>query len=187
MPGIYPHRWLAVFCLLFSLNSYSQGKLTDVTDSAGLRAHPVLNSDTVVVKYDTAYIMNKGTFKMYFNAYSRLRKGDETTKKLINDYEYLINLQDSMLRMKESYYQQLKSNFDSVIHGSNVLVNKTNTNIALINQSLTNATGELTRIQGLLDDSLKKLRAESRQKFVAAVKGFAVGVGVASLVFLITK
>lgn len=176
-----------LLCLTLALNSFSQGKLVKATDSAGLSAHPVPRGDTIVINYDTAYVMNKGTFKVYFNAYARLKKKDETTVKLINDYEYLINLQDSMLRMKEDYYQQLKSNFDSVVHGSNVFLDKTSTNIIAINQSLTNATNEINNIKALLDDSLKKLEEERRKKFAAAVKGFGVGVGVAALVFLIAN
>jgi len=56
-----------------------------------------------------------------------------------------------------------------------------------INQSLTKAEGNLTNIKALLDDSLQKLKAENKQRLKIAVKGFVVGIGVASLVFLIAK
>jgi ElaB/YqjD/DUF883 family membrane-anchored ribosome-binding protein len=187
MHKLFFQSWLTAFCFFLSIHSFSQGKLIEMKDSAGLNSFSVLNGDTVLIRFDSAYVMNKATFKIYERAYLRAKNGDPTTKKLLDDYKSLIDLQDSMLQRKEEYYQALKSNFDSLVHGSNVFLDRTSTNIVAINQSLTNATNEINNIKFLLDDSLKKLKVESRQKFIAAVKGFGVGVGVAALVFLITK
>jgi hypothetical protein len=178
---------LMVLCTLSCLHSFSQGQLVELKDSTGLNSFSVLHGDTVLIRFDSAYVMNKATFKIYQGAYLRIRKGDPTVKKLLQDYENLIDLQDSMLQRKESYYQSLKANFDSLVQGSNTFLNKTGNNIEAIDQSLTRATAQITAIQGLLDSALEKLKKESRQRFAIAVKGFAVGVGVASLVFLLTK
>jgi len=141
----------------------------------------------VVVEFDSDYVLNKRTFKLYQDNYKRVQKGDPSVKKLLADYEALIALQDSMLKAKEAYYQQLKTNFDTLVQASNTFLNKTDVNINVINQSLFNATNQLNSIKTLLDSSLEKLKDVSRQKFKAAVSGFAVGVGVATIIFLVTR
>jgi len=173
--------------LCFSVAGFAQGKTIEMSDSTGLHSYSVLNGDTVLIRYDSAYVLNKRTFKILQDNYKRVQKGDPSLKKLLDSYESLIALQDSMLKTKEAYYQQLKGSFDSLVTGSNTFLNKTDVNITAINQSLDTATGQLNHIKTLLDDSLEKLKQESKQRLKIAAKGFAAGVAVAALVFLITK
>ena len=176
-----------VIALFFSFHTWSQSRGVDLTDSTGLRSFAFMNGDTVRIRYDSAYVMNKATFRLYQGAYDRLKKGDPNVKKLIENYESLVSAQDSMLLAKEEYYQQLKTSFDSLASGSRSFLDKTDVNIGAINQSLATATSQLNNIKGLLDSSLEKLKQENRLRFKMAIKGFAVGVGVTSLIFLVTR
>jgi hypothetical protein len=158
-----------------------------VNDSTALRSYAVVRGDTLLIRYDSAFILNKKTFKLYQETYKRVQAGNPQVKKLVDEYEALLALQENMFKEKEAYYQGLKTNFDSLAVHSNDFVKRTDVNITTINQSLSNATGQLNSIKVLLDDSLDKLKLQSRQKLKWAVGGFTVGIGVASLIFLIAN
>ena len=158
-----------------------------MTDSIGLRAYLATRDDTLFIRYDSAYLLNKKTFHLYQDNYKRVQSGNLSNQKVLLAYDSLVSLQDRMLKAKEADYQFLKKNFDSLVTASNTFVNRTDVNVTAINQSLTRAEGNLNNIKALLDDSLEKLKAENKQRLKIAVKGFVVGVGVASLVFLIAK
>ncbi|GEO10035.1 hypothetical protein SAE01_25310 [Segetibacter aerophilus] len=156
-------------------------------DSTGLHSYAVVRGDTLLINYDSAYVLNKKTFKLYQDTYKRVQNGNPAMKNLLANYEGLIALQDSMLKSKEAYYQSLKSNFDSLVSHSNNFVDKTALNISAIDQSLSTATSQINNIKGLLDQSLEKLKKENRQRIKLVVGGFTVGVAAATLVFLITR
>ena len=177
---------LTAVLLLVAPTAFSQ-QWIEMNDSTGLHSYSVQNGDTVLIKFDSAFVLNKRTFNLYRDTYKRVQKGDPATKKLLDDYEALVALQDSMLKAKEAYYQQLKNNFDTLVQASNTFLNKTDVNISFINQSLTNAENQINNIKILLDSSLAKLEQVNKQKWKAAIGGFAVGVGVAAIVFLIAN
>ncbi|MDB5207589.1 MAG: hypothetical protein JWR72_2664 [Flavisolibacter sp.] len=172
---------------LLSSVCFSQSQIMEMKDSIGLRSYGKGRGDTILIQLDSAFILNKKTFKLYQDTYKRVQAGNPQAKKMVEEYERLVALQDSMLKEKEVYYQGLKSSFDSLATGSNDFLKRTDVNITAINQSLSNATGQLNNIKVLLDDSLDKLKLVNKQKFKWAVGGFTVGIGVASLVFLIAK
>ena len=176
-----------ILFFFFSYGCFAQGRTLVMNDSTGFRSYSVLAGDTVLIRFDSAFVLNKATFKLYQETYNKAKKGDPNVKRLLENYESLVSLQDSMLQSKEVYYQQLKMSFDSLATGSKDFLDKTDVNISAINQSLANANRQLNSIQSLLDSSLEKLKQESRLRFKTAIKGFAVGIGVASLIFLLTK
>ena len=165
----------------------AQTAIPAIQDSTGLHAYSVLKGDTVIIGYDSAYLLNKRTFALYKNTYRRMQSKDPSTAKLISEYENMLGLQDSMLRAKEQYYQGLKSNFDSLSSTASSFADRTDGNVKAINASLTNVSGEIGSIKLLLDDSLAKLKNQHKQKAKAAIGGFTVGVGVAALIFLLAR
>lgn len=177
---------LAVEGLLLSAVCFSQSQI-EMKDSTGLHSYSTVRGDTVLIGYDSAYVLNKKTFKLFQENYKRVQNGNPSLKPLLDNYENVIALQDSMLKSKEGYYQQLKANFDSVITHSNTFIDKTSSNISSIDQSLSNATNQLNNIKSLLDDSLDKLKSVNRQRIKLAVGGFVVGIGVAAILFAVTK
>jgi hypothetical protein len=179
--------FFAAAIFLFTVEASSQNGVIAMKDSTALRSYSATRGDTLYIAYDSAYVLNKRTFKLYQDNYKRVQAGNPSLKKLLDEYENLIALQDTMLKEKERYYQGLKSNFDSLLVSSNRFADRTDVNITTINQSLSTATNQINNIKVLLDDSLKKLNQESRKKFKWALGGFTVGVGVASVAFLILK
>lgn len=173
--------------IFYSRVCNAQNGTTEITDSTGLRSYSVGKGDTVLIGYDSAYILNRRIFKLYQEAYKSVKTGNPSQKKLMDEYERLIALQDTMLKQKEEYYQGLKANFDSLASTSNRFADRTDANVTAINQSLANASSQLVNIKTLLDDSLNKLKQENKKKFKWAMGGFVVGVGVGSLIFLIAN
>ena len=173
------------FFLFFAIKAHSQ--VNEIKDSTGLKTYSVGKGETVLIGYDSAYILNRRIFKLYQDAYKSVKAGNPSQKKLMDEYERLIALQDTMLKQKEEYYQGLKTNFDSLVTTSNRFADRTDMNITSINQSLTNASNQLVNIKALLDDSLNKLKQENKKKFKWALGGFAVGIGVGTMIFLIAE
>ena len=159
----------------------------EIKDSTGLKTYSVGRGETVLIGYDSAYILNKRTFKLYQDNYKRIQAGNSNIKSLMDQYEHLIAFQDSMMKEKEAYYQGLKTNFDSLASTSNRFADRTDANITAINQSLSNASSQLVTIKGLLDDSLNKLKQEQKKRFTWALGGFAVGIGVGTLIAVIAN
>jgi hypothetical protein len=181
-----PHLLLTVICFYISPFCYGQSRLLELKDSTGLRSYSIFKGDTLLISYDSAYVLNKKTFKLFQDNYKRVQSGNIAFKPLLASYENVISLQDSMLKSKEAYYQQLKSNFDSLVTHSNGFVDKTALNITSIDQSLSNASNQLNNIKSLLDDSLDKLKTVNRQRLKLVIGGFTVGLGVAAVIFAIT-
>jgi hypothetical protein len=178
--------FLAVSFLFFI--GKAQDPVTEIKDSTGLKTYSVGKGETVLIGYDSAYILNRRIFKLYQDAYKTVKAGgNPSQKKLMDEYERLIALQDTMLKQKEEYYQGLKTNFDSLVSTSNRFADRTDMNVTAINQSLTNASNQLVNIKALLDDSLDKLKQENKKKFKWALGGFAVGIGVGTAIFLIAN
>jgi hypothetical protein len=179
---------LLFFCsILPGTACFSQSSMSPIDDSTGFHSYVVFKGDTLLVALDSAYVLNKGTFKVLHDNYTRVKNGNTSSKELLTDYEHVIALQDSMLQTKEMYYQQLKGNFDSLIGSTNTFIQRTDMNITIINQSLTNATNELNNVKDLLDDALDKLKHENNQKFKLAAGAFTIGIGVAAIIFAIAK
>lgn len=181
----YKAYFILFACLL--LASFAQSQVKPVKDSIGIHAFRYLRGDTISIEYDTAYLANNKTFKIFQVIYENSKNNSAKVKMLEKTYDSLVTAQQTLINEKEKYYQQLKSNFDSVIANTNTFVDKTDANVNDINQSLTRATGQLNEIKLLLDDSLAKLKTEHRQRLKIAIGGFAVGVGIASLIFLVAK
>lgn len=184
----YPSQpGLTIFCILLSSVCFSQSRLREMKDSTGLHSYLVVRGDTLLINFDSAYLLNRKTFKLYQDTYKKVQNGNPAMENLFANYEGLIALQDSMLKSKEAYYQSLKSNFDSLVTYSNHFVDKTALNISAIDQSLSTATSQINNIKTLLDQSLDKLKKENRQRIKLAVGGFTVGVGVTAIVFAIAR
>src|SRR4051794_37231083 len=110
---------LITAAIFLSSACFSQGRTVEIKDSTALRSYSIFRGDTILLNYDSGYVLNKRTFKLYRDNYVRMQKGNPSLKLLVENYESVISLQDSMLKSKEMYYQELKANFDSLVIHSN--------------------------------------------------------------------
>jgi hypothetical protein len=177
--------FLAIGCF-FTTNAMSQRKL-EMNDSTGLHSYTLVRGDEAHIVYDSAFLLNKKIYYLYKENYNKARNANPAIKMLLEEYEKLINYQDSMLREKNQYYILLKASFDDLVKNTNGFVDRTDKNAAAIDQSLSNATAEINNIKLLIASSLDKLKLQQKQKVKLFLGGLAVGIGVTSLVFLIAK
>ena len=189
MKATYCFRYLciSIITIFISVSCLAQGTIKAQADSMGLHAYSAFRGDTLLIQMDTAYLLNKPTFRLYKSNYDKTFSKDVLTKHLIKHYDSLVNFQDSMLKAKEQYYQDLKQSFDSLATTSATFATKTEANAKDINASLIKVNENLNNVNRLLDDSLEKLKKQNQQKLKVALGGFSIGVVVTGLVFLIAK
>ena len=178
---------LTALLSILSFEVFSQGTTKKMTDSTGLHSYIVMRGDTVVIQNDSSYILNKMVFNLFHENYRRSQQGSPELKKLFENYDAVITLQDSMLQSKEKYYQILRTSFDSLLLTSNQFIKRTDANVDSINQSLDSTTHHLNNINAKLDTSLKELKSVDNKKFKWALGGFTVGIVAAAIVFLVAK
>lgn len=185
-PFTFHKLLLATFFCLAATQGFSQDRLKTFKDTSGTSVYSIYRGDTLLIQCDTAFILNKTTFNIYKKFYDKTRQGNTSFKGIMESYENMIHQQDTMLRLKETYYQQLKQQFDSLSGSSLAFMDKTTTSLQGISSSLDKATTSLVATQKLLEDSRKMLEEERRKRNSRALKfgigGAVIGALVAALI-----
>ncbi len=175
--------------ILFTPADAISQKRKILNDSIGLVAYGIAKGDTAIITYDSAFVVNRKLYHSLKNTYEKVRRGN--TNSAINQlfalYDSIINFQDSMIKVRDEHYNALKLSFDNLAQSTNSFVDRTDQNVAAINQSITIATNQVNNIKTLLTSSIDQLKLQQKQKFKLVLGGFTVGVGVATLIFLIAK
>lgn len=185
-PFTLPGLLLVMCCCFAATKGYTQDRLKTFKDSSGTSIYSIYRGDTLLIYCDTAYILNKTTFSIYKKFYDKTRQGNSSFAGIMASYENMIHQQDTMLRQKEIYYQQLKQQFDSLSGSSLAFMDRTSTSLQGISSSLDKATTSLVETQKLLADSRKMLEEERRKRNSRALKfgigGAVIGALVAALI-----
>lgn len=181
--SIHHKLLLAICCCLAMQQAYSQGTLKTFKDSSGTNVYSIYRGDTLLIQCDTAFVVNKNTLSIYKKFYDKTRQNNSSFKGIMDSYEHMIHEQDTMLRVKEFYYQQLKQQMDSVTNNSLAFMDKTSLSLQGISSSLDKATTSLVETQRLLEDSRKMLEEERKKRNSRAIK---FGIGGAVIGALIT-
>ncbi|SHL39893.1 hypothetical protein SAMN05444266_103205 [Chitinophaga jiangningensis] len=180
------YRVVLLVLLTMPLLTHAQ-QVQTATDSLSLRAYLLSRGDTLTLGYDSAYLLNKRIFKLYADNYQKVLKGNLASQRIIEAYDSLVVLQDSMLKRKDFYYTQLKGSFDGLQGATDVFIKRTDANLVGLNQSLAAANTHLQNVQTSLDASLEKLKTQNKQKVKLAIGGFAIGIALTSLIFLVAN
>jgi flagellar biosynthesis chaperone FliJ len=162
---------------------HAQGTLKTFKDSSGTSIYSIFRGDTLFIQCDTAFILNKYTFNIYKKFYEKTRQGNSSFTGIMDSYESMIRQQDTMLKTKEIYYQQMKQQFDSLSGSSLAFMDKTSNSLQGISSSLDKATSSLVETQKLLEDSRKMLEEERKKRNARTLK---FGIGGAVIGALIT-
>ena len=177
------HKLLLVLFLCLAVQQgYSQDMLKTFRDSSGTSVYSIYRGDTLLIQCDTAFIVNKNTFSIYKKYYDKTRQGSSSFKGIMDSYESMIRQQDTMLRTKEFYYQQMKHQMDSLTNNSLSFMDKTSVSLQGISSSLDKATSSLVETQKLLEESRKMLEEERRKRNSRALKFGIGGVAIGALI-----
>jgi hypothetical protein len=188
---IIPYLLITFFSAGLLPRAFAQNKLKEINNWTGFDVLPGFSGDTLLIRSDTIFIINKASFKKYLTTFEQLNNKNLLAKELVANYENLIQLQENALNTKEAYYQELKSKFDSLAGNATIFIEKSSTNISQISTSLGRASDNLVETQKLLLDSQKLLEEERKNNWKRTLKigvgGFTIGVTAAALFFLIAK
>lgn len=163
---------LTVF-ILSSILSFSQN-VTEFNDCKSMDAYAVVYGDTIVIKCDTTFLLNKNVFYHFKNVYDKKILGSREFTSIINSYKAAISNKDSALEIKESYYKTLLNQFNSMSDSSKKVINTVNIRLNAISSDLDASKSKLTETQQLLDES-KKIIADERRKAKGRILKFGLG------------
>ncbi|SFD58956.1 hypothetical protein SAMN05518672_102521 [Chitinophaga sp. CF118] len=168
-----------------TLQCMSQDVKKEFKDCSTINVYTALQGDTILIKCDTSFLLNKPTFNLYQKYYKKVKSGSSSVKEILDNYDNIIVMKDSMLTQKEFYYQELKLRFDSLSDNSLTFINKTSDSLHAVSTALDSATNKLVDTQNLLKDSQKLLTQERKKATWKTLKfgigGVVVGVLVALL------
>lgn len=173
---------LAMLC---AAAGFSQTRVLD--DSTGKLAEPVYRGETLIVGYDTGYILNKQLFGLINRNIEHTLSANDFAKQLNKAYQSNIEELKIELNQKETFYQKLRKNYDRLNSATTNMVTKTNGKLNDLSLSLGRAQTDLDTVRAKLDLSLKDLHQQKIREWKFALGGFGVGVGVATIIFLLAR
>jgi mevalonate kinase len=159
--------------ILHSLLSFSQN-ITEFNDCKGMDAYTVMYGDTIVMKCDTSFLLNKNVFYRFKNVYDKKILGSREFTSIINSYKDVVANKDSALESKEMYYQAILHQLNSMSDSSKKIITTVNTQLISITSDLNTSKTKLTETQQLLDESTKILATE-RKKANGKLLKFGLG------------
>lgn len=159
--------------ILQSLLSFSQ-HISEFNDCTGMDAYTVIYGDTIVIKCDTSFLLNRKVFYHFKNVYDKKILGSREFTSIINSYKAAIANKDSALESNETYYKALLSQFNSMSDSSKKVINTVNIRLTEITADLSSSKTKLTETQQLLEESQKLVAAE-RKKMRGKLFKFGLG------------
>jgi hypothetical protein len=176
---------LLLLALAPALNASSQGKLKPFEACGVKSGFRLTMGDTIVVKCDSAVLMNGLTFQMYETAHEAYRKHNPRTAEIIKSYEALVNRQDSTILQGQRDYNALKLKFDTLFATSLSQLNQTSQDIGTVKHDLSNVSNTLNNTQVLITDAIDKVNTARRKSFLDklywGVGGLGIGVAVTAI------
>lgn len=142
-------------------------------DSTGLRVYTLKRNDHAVILYDTAYLLNKRTFALYRQSYENPLDYN-SGKEIVLSFMSIIHQKDSLLDIRQNYYQQLKAEFDSLVSSNLKFLDQTDNRLKDASGRLEKVTASLESTKKLLDETQEQLKKEARRRNANALK-FGLG------------
>lgn len=170
-------------------NAFSQGRFKHFNDKDNIKTYVVRSSDTIVVDQDSVMVMNRKTYILY----ESLRRNNATYKSLSIAYDSLLKAKETLyqnqISKQDSEYNRLRGILDSVaIHSINVS-NSTSNSLSEIRDSLTASAQILNQAKANLIKTQKDLKKEKVQKilgrFYWGLGGLGIGIAGTALALLL--
>lgn len=173
-----------IFFLLLIGKAEAQNTF-ELSNCTSVKSSLALANDTIVVKCDSVYFLNKKTFSLYQLAYEKLKGRDVNVREAFNTYESMIDLQNQRLEQKDLEYTSLKAQFDSLVISSNQFIGNTGTKLTEIKTEIGNANQNLQAALLQINDAQSTLAKERKNKWknyiAIGTGGFVLGLLVSLL------
>lgn len=163
--------------LLISTRCMAQ-KPIEFNDSSNEKIYRFFNGQLLIIKVDTAIVLNKLTF-LKFQSYPK------QVRSITDQYMAVIQSKDSLYNIKETYYQLLKTKYDSLYTASRSMADASSNKLNNIDSGLSKSTTDLTAAQEQLKKAQDLLAQEHRQMNLKAIKFGLGGLVAGGLIALI--
>lgn len=135
---------------------------------------PVYNGDTILIKADTAYIVNTLRLTLYEQSKNTIINWDHTTVgNLIATYEEKIDLLENSLLLCQNSMNQIGDSVSFALDGVVLNLDNNIRSLRSTEMTLTNAQKTLTTATESLNLAKKQLR---REKWMWGLGGSAIGI-----------
>jgi hypothetical protein len=158
-------RVLFLGMLAYSSGAFAQSQMV-LDRCTEIRSLLVTSGDQILIRCDTAYVLNAVTFRLYDQAYRDLRKKASSVTNLINTYDEIISLQEIRLREQEASYSELRASFDA-LSGTSALA------FEQASRRLEGAVGEMDSLDRSLAET-NRLLAETQDIIETERRGLSV-------------
>ena len=176
---------LLLLALIPALNAQSQGRLKMFEACAVKSAFRLTMGDTILIKCDSAVLLNSLTFQMYEADHEKVRTQNPKSGELLKLYETLVIRQDSTILENQRDYNALKLKFDTLFTSSLSQINQTSQDIGTVKHDLSNVNNTLNNTQVLITDAIDKVNTARRKSFLDklywGIGGLGIGVAVTAI------
>lgn len=176
---------LLLLALVPALNAKSQGRLKTFEACAVKSAFRLTMGDTILIKCDSAVLLNGLTFKMYEKDNEMVSKQNPKSAELLRLYEALVIRQDSTILENQRDYNALRMKFDTLFQSSLSQINQTSQDIGVVKNNLNNVNTTLNNTQVMINDAIDKVNTARRKSFLDklywGIGGLGIGVAVTAI------
>lgn len=168
--------------LCLALLSFIGGKaqqVFDVNNCVTITSYLAGKGDTVVIKCDSVYLLNKKTYSIYQIAYEKVKGRDANVKQIFSTYESLLDLQSKRIEEQDLEYNRLKMQFDSLVATSGKFIDKTGNRLGELTDAMNKVNANLNSALGQIKESETVMKSQGkkdiRNSIVWGVGGFTLG------------
>lgn len=177
MRKLFPFH-LSLFTLLSSV-ALSQPS-TSFSDCDNLQSVVFTNGDILTIGCDTAYVLNKLTFRRYDSAYKDLRRKSSNIANLMSTYDEIIALQENRIKEQTRSYNELRASFSSLTSETQMQITESAGQLGQALTSMEALNRDLGETKILLREAKEIIEAEKQglnlEKLLWGVGGFSVGI-----------
>lgn len=175
------------FFAFYSTNKLYSQQIKEFSDSMSLTVNSIFRNQVVSIKVDSAFLLNKVMFKNFADAYEKNINQNELIKRIVTSYREIINKQDSLIKGKDTELIVLYNNFENLANRTSNYLNESNVGLVKIETNINSASSNIKNLETSINDALKLVKMQKKEKLKITLGGVAIGVSLASIIYLIVK
>jgi len=164
---------LCVVFIIFSNNLFAQRHLKNFSNCSSLAIYEVYYGDTILIKCDTVYLMNK--------------KKITGCKEVVKEQAEYIKFLNGRIDEQKMEYDRLKKVNDTLVIGSSEYINKSYKNLDDLKNSLDKSINYINTAQTDIADIKKDIKTElikrDKNKFIWGAGGIVFGILIGIVAF----
>ncbi|HTE31979.1 MAG TPA: hypothetical protein VK666_16475 [Chryseolinea sp.] len=172
-----------LFTSLFFLFTNASSQINIFKDSTSIASFRYFRGNIIQIGTDSVVILNNKTHVTYQGAL----EDRKNYKNAVNSFQLMIESFKTDSAASAERYAVLKLLYDSISTEAKSFNSKTEVNLTSLDKSLTDASAKAAHINQLIDEAMTDTDRIRHRRWGWMIGGFSVGIGAASLVYLITR